>query len=188
MYALKSIAIAAIAIAATQFASAAKINGEIAFDGTVNLNGSTQTATAFTSFTNVKVATDTQTADYVGLDGLDTSMTGFSFAPFSGPVNTLWEVVDGLSTYSFVLEQLTGVSRFTIGSQNFLVVSGTGTASATGFEDAKGSWSLTTQSGSSKSTLSFSSATDVPDTGATALLLGLGLVGLASARRLRAGK
>jgi hypothetical protein len=187
MKTLKTLAVASIALLAASASFAAKINGSISFNGTVGLNGPIATATEFTSFSNVTVANGTQTAGYAGLDGLAATMNGFQFDPVLAPdpVDVLWQVVDGLNTYSFVLEYLTGVDRASFGGQDFLTVSGKGTASATGYDDAVGVWSITTQSATGASTLSFSSTTSVPDAGATSVLLGLGLVSVVALRRFK---
>jgi len=161
-----------------------KVNGIISFDGTVVLNSSVATATAFDSFSNVEVAALTNTGDYAGTDGSLVTMQGFAFDPFAGAaISPLWTFDIGLVTYSFELTSITLVDRFAGGGNYFLSVAGSGMASITGFEDAAGTWSLTTQSGTGATTLSFSSTTSVPDSGATAALLGLGLIGLGAASR-----
>ncbi len=48
----------------------------------------------------------------------------------------------------------------------------------TGFDPTPGTWSITDTGG--KATVTFGSAATVPDGGATALLVGLGLAGLAA--------
>lgn len=164
-------------------AQASFISGSISFDGTATLNGPITTATGFTSFTGVDVADLTQTGDYSGTDGSLVTMTGFDFDPFNGPVTPLWTFDYSGKTYSFDLNTITGVSRANFGGFDFLTVSGSGVANITGFSATNGSWALTTQSQSNSTTLSFSAASAVPDSGATAALLGLGLIGLAGAAR-----
>ncbi len=180
---IKTAALISAAISLTAIASAAKITGDIAFTGNATLNGSVTTATAFTTFDNVEVANFTQTGGYLGTDGAAVSMTAFSFDPFAGPVNPLWTFTVGPNTYSFVLESVTSIVRNAAAIIPTLTISGKGIASATGFEDAAGDWTITTQGNQSR--VSFSSATTVPDGGASAVLLGLGLLGLAAIRRFK---
>ncbi|HET7535064.1 MAG TPA: VPDSG-CTERM sorting domain-containing protein, partial [Candidatus Didemnitutus sp.] len=65
----------------------------------------------------------------------------------------------------------------------FLAVSGTGWVTGNGFDASVGTWSFTTQNGAADGAFSFSAASAVPDGGYTALLLGLGLLGLCAAYR-----
>jgi hypothetical protein len=67
-----------------------------------------------------------------------------------------------------------------IGSQNknFLNLEGQGVAYETGYDPTPGSWSITDTGRSATVTFGFSAT--VPDAGATALLVGLGLVGIAA--------
>ncbi len=171
------------AISITGLASGAKITGIIAFTGTTTLNGSVATATTFTSFSDVVVANFTQTGDYLGTDGSAVTMSPFTFDPAlaPSPVSPLWTFISGLTTYSFRLDTITEVIRDMSGPIDKLTVSGRGLASATGFDDAIGDWTLTTQGGTSR--ISFSSAAAVPEGGTTAALLGLGLIGLVSLSR-----
>ncbi len=103
------------------------------------------------------------------------TFSDFVFNP-STPENPLWVVSFGGATYSFAAD------IFSIASQSdvFLNIVGSGTLSATGFDDTAGSWSFTMTTQGSQ--FGWSSAT-VPAPGSL-LLLSLGLFGLgASARR-----
>lgn len=97
--------------------------------------------------------------------------------------NPLWEIMHAGITYSFDL--LTISVDFQNGT--FLNLSGTGTVSATGFDDTDGVWALSVQRAGME--FSFSSTTDtrppvIPEPSIPALFgIGLLVAGLARARR-----
>lgn len=185
----KLLALASVTFAIS-VAQANPIGGEISFKGVITLNGTIANATSLTFWTGLdgmKVSGATASGSYAGVS--NQSVTGglggtggtLTFAPFLSPdPATIWSFTDagtGL-TYDFILAGTINVQRG-IG----LTLSGWGTAQITGYDDTPGFWSLTTQG--TNSTVTFSSSTTVPDTAATLILLGAGLllVGFAGYRR-----
>ncbi|MBC8000966.1 MAG: VPDSG-CTERM sorting domain-containing protein [Opitutaceae bacterium] len=167
------------------------ISGDISFHGTATMNGlGFNTATAFTSFTEVTVgAASTATGDYAGTQDANVTMTPFSWSPSSAPVLPLWTFVSGGKTYSFDLTTL----HLDFASSTGLLLSGIGIAhiSGGGSEkiDTEGYWDFSAQTLNS-ATFTFSSAnkvpvpgTSVPDGGTTVALLGGSLFGLAFFKR-----
>lgn len=180
----KTIAVLACLSATVSAVKATQINGEISLSGTYTINGTNFKpydpilnplgATAFTGFSSVEV--ESAAGDYAGTVGDVVTHNAFSFTPFSGPI-TLWTFTDGGTTYSFTLNDLDVDYRAT----KSLVLSGTGFASITGFDSTPGDWTFTANTGGG--TFSFSSTNSVPDGGATAMLLGVGLLGIGAMRR-----
>lgn len=103
------------------------INGGISFFGTYNANGNDLgQATTFLNIFSASVIG--ATGDYQNLvtgDGVYTTFNTFQFKPFANSASsTLWSVIYGPVTYSFVPTSMT----VTLQSSNFLTLSGTGTA------------------------------------------------------------
>lgn len=184
---LKMAAITAAVIGVAGMAQAVPITGDITFAGGVQLDSSSAgTATEVLSWTGPGgtgmpiVISDSGSFDTV------TPGTQVTFAsPWffnSGAVSSLWSV--GGFTFSLSSSHIV----FQGGSPAGVLVDGTGTVSGNGFDSTSMSWSFTTQdpsaTGSSSSVFSFSAAsgttgsTAVPDGGTTAMLLGLGILGL----------
>jgi VPDSG-CTERM motif len=92
----------------------------------------------------------------------------------------LWQV----GGFTFNLSSSTIVTQ----STNFLNITGTGTLSKTGFTTTPGDWSFTVSNADGKKHTTFgfqadTAATAVPDSGATAALLGVALAGVEVLRR-----
>jgi hypothetical protein len=98
------------------------------------------------------------------------------------PVNPLWTLDSGGLTYAFRLDNI-GVNQFD-GSERLLAGDGMVSISGGGYTDTPGRWSLRTSS--TTTTITFSSSTEVPDGGTSAVLLGMSLLGLIGGRRLLA--
>ncbi len=173
----------AIGLMTSVGALAAPLNGDIGFAGSGTFNESGATDATTLSFNSV--TTNVATGDYSGISA-GTSATFKTLnmgAPGTvGTITTItefWSIDSG--AFTFDLERITknevdGASR---------LIEGYGTAKTTGAPTAYGGFfSLSTNlSGTS---ISFSAATEVPDSGTTTALLGLSMLGLAgAARRLR---
>jgi hypothetical protein len=161
-------------ISAALLASVAKatpITGDINFDGIAKTNtGNLATATKFTTISGVTVV-PVEDGNYTGTTGTPVTFTPFSFS--ASGVTPLWSFVIGSTHYWFDATSITIATQ----QKNFLNVEGMGVAYETGFDPTAGNWSITDTGG--KATVTFGSAATVPDSGTTALLVGLGLAGLA---------
>ena len=183
--ALKLIATIAIGAFAASSANAAVIQGDINIDGTGTLNGTgVNDATSLTSIT--AALGNGSTGDYAGIAS-GTAVTfkdlNWTTAGYTGAlaIDDFWSFTSGGVTYTFDLATIT-TNQVLAGT---LVIQGTGTAQATGYSDNPGGiFSLS--SSSAGTSISFTTTTSVPDSGHTAALLGLGMLGLAGlAKRLR---
>ncbi|HLP75592.1 MAG TPA: hypothetical protein VK327_01630 [Candidatus Paceibacterota bacterium] len=164
---------------------AAPITGGIVFTGGFAEvdTGDLSTAKAFTSLSGGQVLFGT--GSYSSASG-NVAWSGFTFLPSLSPNPvTLWSFTDPntLISYSFSATSITLVHQ----DPGFLNVMGTGVAHISGgntsFEDAIGSWTVT--STGERSIFAFGSAAQVPvpDGGMTAALLAAGLGGLGILRR-----
>jgi hypothetical protein len=165
--------------------------GAVPIAGTINfggggalLNGSLASATQITAIDNEQVSGGlaSPTGSYAGLIG-DTVVytTPLVFNPFSGSVTSLWTVTVGSVVYSFDITTLTIAFQ----SSYLLDLEGQGTAnivgSSTAYNATSGTWTI--QVTGASTILSFQSTAAVPDSGTTAMLIGVGLVGTALASR-----
>jgi hypothetical protein len=148
------------------------ITGDINFDGIAKTDtGNLATATAFTSISGVSVV-PVEDGTYAGTTGAPATFTPFSFS--AAAVTPLWTFTWGGVTYTFDATSVTVVTQI----KGFLNLQGSGWAMATGYANTLGSWSITDTG--KQATVTFGSAATVPDSGATALLIGLGLAGVAA--------
>ncbi|MGA2662230.1 MAG: VPDSG-CTERM sorting domain-containing protein [Verrucomicrobiota bacterium] len=186
---LKYVAGSAVMLGLALTVRAGPITGGISLSGSYTLNGSDLTATTFTGFSGVTVATgllDSPTGSFAGTGGDAVTMNGFQFKPFAAS-NPLWSFTAGGVTYDFLLNSLTSA----IQTKSLVEVSGNGTLQITGHTDTSGTWTfLGTAAGGFFSFTSSNPAggspgdsAGVPDGGATAILLGGALCGLGLVRR-----
>jgi hypothetical protein len=160
------------------------LKGDYTVDGSnfnpktvLNPNG----ATEFVSFNNVTVSG--AYGDYSGTEGASVTHSGFKFDPlFNISIPPLWKYTVGTTEYSFDLTTMAIDFRNT----TTIALSGTGYANITGLDETWGTWTFSAQLDPNRpkgSTFTFSSTDAVPDGGATAILLGVGLLGLGALRR-----
>ena len=158
-------------------AQAVQIGGEVVFSGAATLDASPGAATSI-SFNN-PITVALSTGDYAGLAPGSATFTDFTFGSVGTTgalaVSPLWSITGG---WSF---DITSVTNNSLSNNGQRIVEGKGLAYGTGYQATPGTWALST-SGSTSSVV-FSANTKVPDSGATAALLGLGLIGLAGAAR-----
>jgi len=174
----KITSIAAIALAlSVAAAKAGPLNGSLNFYATnppTTDTGNLSTATEFTSITGTYVEGGA-TGSYAGLVGdAATFSTPISFTQAGS--NLLWTITTTTGTYTF---DETSIGVQSPRSTTFLNISGNGVAYFDGTDATYGTWSITdTSTGNSGFTFS-ASTTVVPDSGSTALLIGLGIAALA---------
>lgn len=109
-----------------------------------------------------------------------TFATPITYAPPTVTTGPLWSFVYNGLTYSFTDLTLSVVGTPT---STFLNIDGTGNASITGpgstFTTTSGTWSITDTSTNGVDFTFSASTSSVPDNGTTAMLTGLGVVGIA---------
>lgn len=183
-------AVCACSILVCQTASAALINGEISLDGGFTPVDNAWAATTLGAATGVDfdggagggapdggVANVAQaTGDLSGALGLTATMADFQFSPLSPSPVTVWSV-DG---FSFSMSSVASVFQ----NDTFLLLSGAGTVSKSGFDTTAGTWEFSAQT--SGNTFSWSSSSAVVPVPAAVWLFGSGLLGLIGIARKKA--
>ncbi len=112
--------------------------------------------------------------DFSGLIGTSANFSDGQFNPFVNPTH-IWTA----GNYSFELNAM----QIDAQSQYGILIVGSGTATAPGFDPTPGYFSYSTQAGEG----TWSAASDVPEPG-TLLIFGTGLIGLAGYRRQKSKK
>jgi hypothetical protein len=155
-------------------AHAVDIAGEIAINPGVGGTVVIDTALNTVSFVGPQIVSFA-TGDYAGVLGDTAFYADFTYSPLA-VVNPLWSIDPDTYfdiTSMNIVSEVAGVS---------VSLTGMGTAYHDAFDPTVGSWSFSADQSGSFFTWS-STTTTVPDSGATAALLGLGLLGLAGAAR-----
>lgn len=185
--------VAAFSVSAQILTVPPNISGQISFVGGATLDGPLSTATAFTSFFGPSgvgspvVLAGSQTGDYASvISGTPATFTIFTFnPPPGGGVNPLWTFTIGPTTYTFVASSV----QVDYQSSMFLNISGSGTASITGFNDTGGTWTITDSGIGSQPVFTFGANTTVvgpvPEPSALALLLAFVPIALAFRSRAK---
>jgi hypothetical protein len=179
---------AVLALALTQSLQAVPITGNIGFTGGVTIDSSSiGSATAVTSWVTPQVTLDS---------GGFTTITPGTAAVFTSqvwdfvtttPINNFWSA--GGFTFELLSSSITAQGG--TAPHGFVVVNGTGMVSGNGYTPTVLSWSFTSQdpnSSSNPDAWTFSASANsippqVPDGGATVMLLGLALSGAALLRK-----
>lgn len=174
----------AFAALATAEVKAVQFAGEINFNGDAALVGGTAATATGASFSDVST-TNTRTGAYLPIP----NNTPATFNPITFgavgttgalAINPLWTLSYLGVTYAFNLSSVQ-INTY-VGTQR--LVEGIGTATITGFDPTPGTFSFS--SSGKTSNVSFSASTTaspVPDGGATVALFGLSLLGLTGVRR-----
>jgi hypothetical protein len=172
------------ALMATSMSFALPITGSLDFSGGAKLDGTTlDNATKVLSWSSVNVTnlgvTVGSTLDTTINPGDAVSMP--NAWTFNAGVNNLWTV----GGFTFDL----GTSTVIFQDVDFLSIKGAGVLSGNGYDPTPGTWFFTSQGrGIGEGNFSFSATTraetaSVPDAGASGLLFGSALAGLAWAKR-----
>jgi hypothetical protein len=166
-----------LAFTVNSTALAAPLTGTITFGGGVMIDGSFPSPLGVNTWPHAIVIDADGSFSALSFGDEVTFANNWSFA--SGPVDDFWQVGD----FSFDLTN-SWISSF---SATSIGVTGIGILNAPGYDATPGTWSFTTQApGNAGGMFSFSaSGSAVPDGGATALLLGVGLVGMSFVARRR---
>jgi hypothetical protein len=182
--------VAAVALALTSTLQATPITGNIGFVGSVTYDTSSAgTATEVTSWINPQVAPSHPTGTFAGITpGTAATFTGSVWAFLdSSTINPFWTV--GGFTFELFNSHIVGQGVTTLGQDGYVIVQGQGEVMAAGFTPTLLNWSFTSQdpkSGANPDSWSFSASAGnnaVPDGGATVMLLGIALTGVALLRR-----
>ena len=166
-------------MAITQTTQAVLITGNVGFTGRVSYDTtSAGTATEVVNWVTPTV-NGTSGAFTTVANGTSVNFVSPWLFTTTSPVNSFWSV----GGFSFQLLSSWIVSQ----GSGFVVVSGTGIASGNGYTPTTLSWSFTSQDPSVTQdplTFTFSaSSNSVPDGGATVMLLGIALSGVALLKR-----
>lgn len=165
-------------LAFAQSAAADQIEGSITFDGGAVFDTTDlATATRVDSFSNVRVSSRAgDFASFVAVGAHVAMASPWIFSP-STPTPGLWSV----GGFTFDLSSSTVVFQ----DASFLGITGTGTISGNGFDPTPGTWTFSSQSPSAGGVFSFSAGTAsrVPESGTTVILLLVGLVAVEAVRR-----
>ena len=186
---IKIASVAAVALAMTQTLQAVPITGSVTFDGTVQLGNAGNPVSSVASATEVLNWYGNNGAGNPYVASSSGSLAAASFQPVTfatpwtfGTQSSLWSyLASNGDTFTF---SLTHINSDTVsGSPAALTITGSGTITATGpvaFDATGGTWAFSTQDPESGGVFSFSAASgSVPDGGATAMMLGLALSGIA---------
>ncbi len=162
---------------------AGPIIGSINFDGIDTTNtGMLGNASSLSTITDTSVY-----PQELGSYALVPSGTPVTFTPFSlsaAGVTPLWTFTWGGLTYSFDATSIVVVKQ----TNAFLDLEGVGIANITGFTSTPGTWTITDTAVGHETTFVFGAATAtnvLPDSGMTAVLMGLGLGAIALFRKQR---
>jgi len=187
---IKLAGIAAVALVLVQSVQAIPISGAIGITGAVQFNTSSAgNASSVTTWVNPTV---NLTSGAFNIIPLNSSVTFYNaiwnFVTTSPTLPFFWTVSNGTSGFQFILNS----SSITAQGPGFVVVNGTGTITATGANPSGYTatvlgWSFTSQDPAvthNPDQWTFSaSANSVPDGGATVMLLGIALSGVALLRK-----
>ena len=169
-------------------AQAGPITGVISFDLVaewVDSNGNGPSTIGDAGGVNVvdnEATVETTTGSFTAISsGTVGFFDDFMFAPANTPIDPLWSVTDGGTTFSFSLQSVTEEFQ----SDNFLSLSGWGWLTGTGFDDTFAKWTFSSDDASSTAfQIDASTSTAAPEPGMIGLLgLGMAAVGFATHRR-----
>ena len=180
---LKLAGVALLALALSSASKANPINGTIYFTGVATLDATVQTATSVTAISGnvgLRYGDFTSVANGAAVTWSVGPGTPWVFSP-SGTQLALWSV----GGFTFDVSNTTVVIQNPAAGVYWLNVSADGWVSGNGFDATKGVFGFSINGDNQNTTLTFTSSTQVPDGGTTALLVGLGLVSMSLVARRR---
>ncbi|MCK5396572.1 MAG: PEP-CTERM sorting domain-containing protein [Gammaproteobacteria bacterium] len=147
-------------------------------EGNRTSNAGDATSIDFDFFGYDMFVVNTASGDFDGLAGQYGYIKDIQFEPFVAPVADFWSIGD----FSFDLTELT--RGFTENPDKFLVLSGAGTLSATGFDDTVATWSFSGDTtGTGVFSWSATSEVSVPEPNIL-FLLSIGLISIGLRKKL----
>jgi hypothetical protein len=181
---IKTLAAISVALGVSSMAMAnpIPITGSIAFTGGTDFNNVNYLLSTAVSFNNVYVLPFESFGSFAGLNiGDSVQFSTITFSPATVPTPDLWSFTDlnTHETYTFdassITATATGASSWKFNGLGYFTITG----GATHYRTTQGSWILTfNQSGASIAFSSTGVVGGVPDSGTTALLVALGLLGM----------
>lgn len=157
------------------------INGQIeidAFASTATVNFATHSISFNGTIPGQNALVSYGTGDYAALLGAAANYSNFQYQPLTPQV--IWRIALTPTTY-FMLNSISLVNE--MGTQGVSLY-GTGTAYMAGHQATTGAWTLSSSRNAEDSTFNFSSSTTaIPDGGTTAMLVGLGMIGIGAVAR-----
>lgn len=174
----KGLAALILVTACSTATHAAAITGGIQIGAlsTVNIDKVANTVSFSTSSPGVNAVVSSSQGS---LSILTPSGTLGSYKDFTYDVLSVANPIWTFGTVTFDLTQITNINEAGSG----LVLAGTGTLKATGYEDTVGAWSFSADTSGGVFSWSSTATAQVPDGGTSAALLGVSLLGLAGLSR-----
>ncbi len=172
---------ACLAFAAFQVqSSAAFIQGGIGFGGLFTPTGGTGSDLSDATGLNIGFSqVTTGTGDFMPAVGFNATFNDLVFSPANTPISSFWAVNTGAIDYTFDLLDIS----LDFQDADQINLSGSGMLMATGFDATPGAWTFSGQQGNVFFTFSSITAAGQVSEPATLFLLGLGIAGLAIARK-----
>lgn len=177
---MKRIILLGLALLVSSASQAALIDGSISLSGGFTPVDSTPLPTSLGSATGIKfdgtATVDQGSGDFLASVGNIAIMNDFQFSPILNPNPVSVWSVDG---FTFSMDTI----AVDFQNSTFLLLSGSGTVSAAGFDDTAGTWAFSAQTADQTTFSWSSSSTTLVPVPAAVWLFGSGLLGLVGIAR-----